>query len=90
MQIFGVIFFSCFNEVFNYILLLYLMRKAVVSKAAVYGALSSLFVIVYGMLVEFYQWQEYVETLMFFICYVILFFERRREKYKPANLNKNQ
>ena len=81
MQIFGVIFFSSFNEVFNYILLLYLMRKAVTSKAAVYGVMSSVFSILFGLIKSYYEPIQICATCLYLVCYTILFFERRRDKY---------
>ena len=48
--------FSCFNEVFNYILLLYLMKKSYVSKAAVYGLLSAVFTVIDGLAYKDVDW----------------------------------
>mmetsp|Transcript_37851 Transcript_37851/g.27864 ORF Transcript_37851/g.27864 Transcript_37851/m.27864 type:complete len:199 (+) Transcript_37851:182-778(+) len=90
MQVFGVIFFSCFNEVFNYILLLYLMRKGIVTKAAIFGSLSSLFVILYGLVNGYYIWQAIIQICAFFISYVTLFFERKRDKTRKLNKEKDK
>jgi hypothetical protein len=48
-EIFGVLLFSCFNEIFNYMLIIYLMRKSYVSKAAVYGLMSAIFIMLDGL-----------------------------------------
>ena len=40
-----VFVFSCINEVANYLLLLYFIKKTLVTKASVYGIVGSIFII---------------------------------------------
>jgi hypothetical protein len=42
--------FSCFNELFNTLLLLHLIKNWYVSKAAVYGLMSALFTVIDGII----------------------------------------
>jgi hypothetical protein len=45
----NVIVFNSVNEIFTYMLMLYLARKTYVTRASVYGIVSSLFVICEGV-----------------------------------------
>lgn len=85
-EILGVLLFSCFNEIFNYILLLYLIRKSYVSKAAVYGLLSAIFTVTEGIFYKEVDWLQISEIFLFDIGYFAIAFERRRDKrisFKP-------
>jgi hypothetical protein len=44
-EVLTVFIFSCFNEIVNYLLLLYFIRKTLVTKASVYGIVGSIFII---------------------------------------------
>jgi hypothetical protein len=44
-EVITVFIFSCLNEVANYLLLLYFIRKTLVTKASVYGIVGSVFII---------------------------------------------
>lgn len=44
-EVLTVFIFSCFNEIVNYLLLLYFIRKTLVTKASAYGIVGSIFII---------------------------------------------
>lgn len=44
-EVLTVFIFSCLNEIANYLLLLYFIRKTLVTKASVYGIVGSIFII---------------------------------------------
>lgn len=44
-EIVGIMIFSCLNDSLNIVNLLYLMKKAFISKSSVYGILNALFII---------------------------------------------
>ena len=67
-------------------LLLYLMRKSLVSKAAVYGLLSAIFIVLDGLFYGKIDYIQMVESVFFDIGYFILFFERKREKRKTIKI----
>ena len=76
-----VFLFSCLNEVANYILLLYFIRKTLVTKASVYGIVGSIFII----FVSIFSWKIrqpllWAEIVVFLTSYVIIFLTKRREK----------
>lgn len=48
-EIVGIILFSCLNDIMNTVLLLYLMRKAYISKTSVYGIINALFIVGEGV-----------------------------------------
>ena len=80
-EVVAVFIFSCFNEVANYILLLYFIRKTLVTKASVYGIVGSIFIIFVsifsGKIQSFLLWTE---IACFLTSYVIIFLTKRREK----------
>ena len=81
-EVVGVLIFSCFNEVINYILLIYLMKKTFITKASLYGIVGSIVIIlestIEGKVTSVLLWMEVV---IFMTGYLILFLEKRREKY---------
>eukprot|EP00347_Sterkiella_histriomuscorum_P001065 403373463 len=81
-EVIGVLIFSCFNEVINYILLLYLMKKTFITKASLYGILSAI-VIIFESAYEgkIHSPLLWTEVVVFLTGYIILFVEKRREKY---------
>jgi hypothetical protein len=76
-----VFIFSCLNEIANYLLLLYFIRKTLVTKASVYGIVGSIFIIFVsifsGKIQSFLLW---LEILVFLTAYVIIFLVKKREK----------
>ena len=75
----GIIAFACMNEIFNYLLLLYLAKKLLVSKASLYGILSAIYILVYGFFHELHT-IEYFESIIFVAGYAIIFLEKKKEK----------
>jgi len=81
-EVIGVLIFSCFNEVINYILLLYLMKKTFITKASLYGILSAIVIIFFSYaLGKIKSGLLWVETTVFLFGYILIFLEKRREKY---------
>ena len=88
----NVIVFNSVNEIITYMLMLYLARKTYVTRASVYGIISSLFVILEGVVKNRYvkkddhQWYISVFTLfeivLFLSGYTLIFFERVSVKNK--------
>jgi hypothetical protein len=80
-EVIAVFVFSCINEIANYILLLYFIRKTLVTKASVYGIVGSIFIIFVsifsGRIKSALLW---VEICVFLTSYVIIFLTKRREK----------
>ena len=80
-EVISVFIFSCLNEVANYILLLYFIRKTLVTKASIYGIFGSIFIIFvsifYGKIRSVLLWSEIV---VFMTGFVIIFLTKRREK----------
>jgi predicted membrane protein len=80
-EVITVFIFSCLNEVANYLLLLYFIRKTLVTKASVYGIVGSIFIIfvsvfsnkIKGILL-------WIEIVVFLTAYIIIFLTKRREK----------
>ena len=80
-EVVTVFVFSCLNEVANYILLLYFIRKTLVTKASVYGIFGSIFII----FVSIFSWKIrsallWAEIVVFLTSYVIIFLTKRRER----------
>ena len=48
-EVIGVLSFSVFNEILNMMLILSLMKKDAVTKAALFGILSAVYNIIYGI-----------------------------------------
>ena len=59
-EIVGIMLFSCMNDALNIVNLLYLMKKAFISKSSVYGIINALFIIGEGIFNGKYNWIEYV------------------------------
>ncbi len=88
----NVIVFNSVNEIFTYMLMLYLARKTYVTRASVYGIISSMFVISEGVVngkfirQENHHWYisffTIVEILLFLAGYTLIFFERVTVKNK--------
>jgi predicted neutral ceramidase superfamily lipid hydrolase len=80
-EVIAVFFFSCLNEVANYLLLLYFIRKMLVTKASLYGIVGSIFIIFVFIFSDkprsLLLWAEIV---VFMSAYVIIFLTKRREK----------
>ena len=80
-EVLTVFIFSCINEVANYLLLLYFIRKMLVTKASVYGIVGSIFIIFVsifsGKIQSVLLWSE---IIVFLAGYVIIFVTKRREK----------
>ena len=76
-----VFIFSCLNEIANYLLLLYFIRKTLVTKASVYGIVGSIFIIFVsifsGKIKSTLLW---IEIVVYLSAYVIIFLTKRREK----------
>lgn len=80
-EIVGIMIFSCLNDSLNIVNLLYLMKKAFISKSSVYGILNALFIIGQGIVLNVYDYIEYMQIIAFSFGYVSIFFERRRENH---------
>jgi hypothetical protein len=88
----NVIVMNSVNEVLTYMLMLYMARKTYVTRASVYGIISSLFVILEGVYNARYKKQEdhrwyitvftFVEIFVFLTGYTLIFFERVTVKNK--------
>lgn len=80
-EVITVFMFSCLNEIANYILLLYFIRKTLVTKASVYGIVGSIFIIFVsifsGKIQSVLLW---FEIAVFLTAYIIIFLTKRREK----------
>lgn len=48
-EIVGILIFSCLNDCLNIVNLLYLMKKAFISKSSVYGIINAIFIIGQGI-----------------------------------------
>jgi len=82
----NVIVFNSVNEIFTYMLMLYLARKTYVTRASVYGIVSFLFVIFEGVFKgrfirkENHHWYisffTVIEIVLFLTGYTLIFFER--------------
>ena len=91
-EVINVLVFNSINEILTYILMLYLARKTFVTRASVYGIVSSLFVIIEGVVkgryirVDNHHWYisvfTWVEIVLFLIGYALIFFERVSVKNK--------
>lgn len=80
-EVITVFIFSCLNEIANYLLLLYFIRKTLVTKASMYGIVGSIFIIFATIFsdknISPLLW---IEIVVFLSVYVILFLTKRREK----------
>lgn len=80
-EVIAVFVFSCLNEVANYLLLLYFIRKLLVTKASVYGIVGSIFIIFVFIFSDSNRttllWGEIV---VFLSAYVLIFVTKRRER----------
>ena len=76
------------NDVLNYLLMLYLIRKTSVTRASAYGIMSTFFVIgeaiFTGKIQGIYTW---VAIAIFNTSYAIIYFEKVRNKNKIKKLN---
>ncbi len=73
--------FSCLNEIVNYLLLLYFIRKTLVTKASLYGIVSSIFIIFVTIFSgKIKSTLLLIEIVVFLIAYVIIFLTKRKEK----------
>lgn len=80
-EVIGVFIFSCINEVANYLLLLYFIRKMLVTKASVYGIVGSIFIIVVFVFSDKPRTPLlWCEIAVFSSSYVIIYLNKRREK----------
>ena len=90
-EVIGVLIFSCFNEVANYILLLYFIKKTLVTKASVYGIVGSIFIIFESAFAgKIKSTLLTIETIVFLFGYIVIFLEKRREKYITKHKAKNR
>ena len=75
--------FSCINEVANYLLLLYFIKKTLVTKASVYGIVGSIFIIFVsifsGKIQSALLWAEILVSLT---GYVVIYLTKKREKQR--------
>ena len=86
-EVIGVLIFSCLNEVANYILLLYFIKKTLVTKAAVYGVVGPIFIVfvsifsgkIKSLLLSF-------EIAVFLFSYFLIFIQKKKER----NINKQK
>jgi hypothetical protein len=80
-EVITVFIFSCLNEIANYLLLLYFIRKTLVTKASMYGIVGSIFIIfvsiISGKIRSALLW---IEIVVFLTAYFILFLTKRSEK----------
>lgn len=90
-EVIGVFVFSCLNEVANYLLLLYFIRKMLVTKASVYGIVGSIFIIVVFTLSDKPRTPLlWCEIIVFLSAYIIIFLTKRREKRINKGKNKEK
>ena len=82
-EVIFVFVFSCINEVVNYLLLLYFIKKTLVTKASVFGIVGSIFIIFVsifsGKIQSVLLWAE---ILVFLTGYVIIYLTKKREKLR--------
>lgn len=80
-EVINVFLFSCINEIANYLMLLYFIKKTLVTKASVYGIMGSIFIIFMsifsGKIRGLLMWSE---IIVFLTAYVIIFLTKRRER----------
>ena len=88
-EIINIIVLNSVNEVFNFVLMIYLAQKTFVTRASVYGILSSLFVIFEGIIagrigmdegVWYYYVGTWAEIVLFLSSYSMIFFERIKNR----------
>ncbi len=82
----NVLVFNAVNEVLTYMLMLYMARKTYVTRASIYGIISSLFVIGEGVLqgryirTQNHTWFiglfTWLEIILFIAGYCLIVFER--------------
>lgn len=80
-EVITVFIFSCLNEIANYLLLLYFIRKTLVTKASVYGIVGSIviiFVTIFSDKIK--STLLWAEIVVFLSGYVIIFLTKRSEK----------
>ena len=80
-EVINVFIFSCLNEIANYLLLLYFIRKTLVTKASVYGIVGSIviiFVTIFSDKIK--STLLWAEIVVFLSGYVIIFLTKRSEK----------
>jgi hypothetical protein len=86
-EVLNVVVFNSLNEIITYILMIYLARKTYVTRASVFGIISSLYVIIEGIFAERIngdgdgaKWYRplgtYLEIILFLTSYILIFFER--------------
>jgi hypothetical protein len=88
----NVLVLNSVNEILTYVLMIYLARKTYVTRASLYGIISSLFVIIEGIVKGRYVREEnhkwfitmftWLEIILFLIGYALIFFERVTVKNK--------
>ncbi len=80
-EVITVFIFSCLNEIVNYLLLLYFIRKTLVTKASLYGIVGSIFIIFVTIFSEkIKSTLLWIEIVVFLSAYVIIFLTKRSEK----------
>jgi hypothetical protein len=90
-EVVAVFIFSCLNEVANYLLLLYFIRKMLVTKASVYGIVGSIFIIVVFTFSDKPRTPLlWCEIIVFLSSYIIIFLTKRREKRINKGKNKEK
>jgi hypothetical protein len=82
----NVVVFNQLNEIISFILMMYLGRKTYVTRASVFGIISSLYVILEGISMGrinegndrliFIPIGTYLEIVLFLASYALIFFER--------------
>jgi len=86
-EVLFVFLFSCVNEIINYILLLYFIRKTLVTKASVYGILGSIYIIFFTILRgDIKSVLLWCEILVFLSGYVIISTTKKIEKQKKKKI----
>jgi len=86
-EVLNIVVFNALNEIITFILMIYLARKTYVTRASVFGIISSLYVIIEGIFSEringdgegsewFRPVGTYLEIILFLASYTLIFFER--------------
>jgi archaellum component FlaF (FlaF/FlaG flagellin family) len=93
----NVLVFNALNEILTYVLMMYLAKKTYVTRASVFGIISSLYLIIEGIFTDRIngdgqgsKWYRplgtYLEIILFFASYTLIFFERVTLKNKAKFL----
>ena len=79
------------NEIANYLLLLYFIRKTLVTKASVYGIVGSIFIIFVTIFSDkIKSTLLWVVIFVFLSAYVIIFLTKRSEKRENKKKQKDK